>query len=189
MNIVIVLLIGLLFTQQEYKKEIEYVKEYAKQNGYNQEICFLVDFNKHCGKKRMYLVWMKKGVIDYNLSGLVAHGWGCGDDNDCTPSDFSNTPNSNCSSVGMSYIDGRDYSSYGLNYKYWLKGLDYTNNNMKKRIVVIHSYDGMSSEEIYPEELFRSQGCFTISNWHLEEYDKKIKQYEKYGKILLYAFK
>ncbi|MCB0443142.1 MAG: murein L,D-transpeptidase catalytic domain family protein [Flavobacterium sp.] len=36
-----------------------------------------------------------------------------------------------------------DYSSWGINVKYWLHGLESTKNNTVKRIVVLHTWNGV----------------------------------------------
>lgn len=191
----IVLLIMLTLTTScnienkvEYIEEIEYVKEYSDANGYNNRVAILVDFNKHCGKKRMFVVDLIEESVLSEYSALVAHGSGCGETENCTPAGFSNVPNSNCSSVGISFIGKRAYSNWGKNYKYWLGGLDDTNSNIQRRVVVLHAWDGIPDQEVYPDLIATSAGCFTVSIATLDRLDKLIKEEQQYGKILFYTF-
>ncbi len=167
-----------------YKKEVEVVKATLKEGNYNKEYCVLVDFSLHSGKKRMILYDLQNEKIKRTF--MVAHGEGCGQENG-KPQSFSNVPNSYCSSEGMAVIGNRDYSNWGINIKYWLKGLDDTNNNMRKRVVVIHSWGGIPEFSIYPFKLVQSQGCFTISNNSLKYLDEFIFRQDN-KKLLFYTF-
>ncbi|MBI6115980.1 murein L,D-transpeptidase catalytic domain-containing protein [Salegentibacter maritimus] len=168
-----------------YNEEIEEIKSTLKNANYNNEYCFLVDFSLHSGKKRMFLYNLKTQKIERSF--MVAHGEGCGQENG-TPETFSNIPNSLCSSEGMAVIGNRDYSNWGINIKYWLEGLDKTNNNMRKRVVVIHSWSGIPDFSIYPFKIVQSQGCFTMSNSALTYLDNFISKQDN-KRILFYTFK
>lgn len=170
---------------QQYKAQIELVKERMNGSAYNKKYCFLVDFSIHSGKKRMFLYNLETGEVEKSF--LVAHGEGCGEENG-TPRAFSNIPNSLCSSEGMAVIGERAYSNYGIHIKYWLQGLDETNSNIRKRVVVIHSWLGIPDFAIYPFKIIQSQGCFTISNASLTYLDEFISKQEN-QRILFYAFK
>ena len=168
-----------------YSSQAEEVRKRLKETNYNKEYCVLVDFSLNSGKKRMFLYNLKTDKIEESL--LVAHGDGCGE-TDGTPKRFSNAVNSNCSSEGMAVIKERAYSNWGINIKYWLQGLDISNNNMRKRVVVLHSWGGIPDIAIYPLKLIQSQGCFTISNQALLSIDNFIKGQQN-NQIILYAFK
>ena len=169
----------------KYMAQAQILKERARETNYNDSYAFLVDFSIHSGRKRMFLYNLKTGEVEKSF--MVAHGEGCGQKNGL-PITFSNTPNSLCSSEGMAVIGDRDYSNYGINIKYWLEGLDDTNNNMRRRIVVIHSWKGIPDFSIFPFKIIQSQGCFTVSNNALSYIDNFISQQEN-KKILIYAFK
>lgn len=171
--------------ENSYISQIEAVSERLEGTGYNREYCILVDFSLHSGKNRMFLYNLKTNEIEKSL--LVAHGDGCGQQNG-TPTKFSNTVNSNCSSEGFAVLGNRDYSNYGINIKYWLEGLEATNNRIKERVVVIHSWDWIPNVEIYPLPIAQSQGCFTVSNSSLRFLDDFISEQQN-KKLLLYAFK
>jgi hypothetical protein len=173
--------------QFDYTNEINLVKYYAKTHNYEDKLAFFVDFSIPSNKKRLFLISLEDGKPIYNMSYLVAHGKGCGQYNGI-PSGFSNTSGSNCSSIGLSVFERRDYSNWGIHIKYWLKGLESTNNNMKRRIVVIHSWEGIPDEEVN-DPIVQSDGCFTVSNQAMREIDKFIQDNNFSNKILLYSFK
>jgi len=168
-----------------YKAQVEMINEKLKGSDYNKDYFVLVDFALHSGKKRMFLYDLKTGTVESSF--MVAHGEGCGEENG-SPTTFSNIPNSLCSSEGLAVIGKRDYSNWGINIKYWLEGLDDTNNNMRKRVVVIHSWSGIPDFSIYPFKIVQSQGCFTMSNNALTYLDKFISKQEN-KRILFYTFK
>ncbi len=168
-----------------YKSQIQILQSTVLKSNYNDTYAFLVDFSIHSGKKRMFLYNLKTGKIEKSF--MVAHGEGCGQENG-SPRSFSNTPNSLCSSEGMAVIGERAYSKFGINVKYWLEGLDESNNNMRRRVVVIHSWKGIPDNSIYPLKIVQSEGCFTVSNIALSYIDNFISKQDN-KKILIYAFK
>jgi hypothetical protein len=170
-----------------YSNHISHVKNVAKTKGYNTRYAVLVDFSVHSGKKRWHIVDLETEKIVDEYSALVTHGSGCGQKN-ARPEGFSNVPGSLCSSLGLSVIAERDWSGWGVKYKYWLDGLDSTNNNMRKRIVVIHSWGGIPNTEIYPAPIIQSEGCFTLSDNYMKKLDEFLKAEKEFGNLLLYAF-
>lgn len=143
----------------------------------------MIDYSVHSGKNRFFIVDLKNETI-LNKA-LVCHGNCKGDNTKDIPTTFSNTANSYCSSLGMSVIAERDYSTWGSNYKYWLDGLEETNKNMRSRVVVLHSWEGVKDEETYPKALAMSWGCPTISLKMLDKIDQLL---ETEKKVLLYSF-
>lgn len=172
---------------RQYRNEIKLVKDYALKYNYNKRYAVLVDFSKHSGKKRFHIVDLQSEKILEDYSALVTHGSGCGQKN-ARPTNFSNVPGSLCSSLGMAAIGERDWSGWGVKFKYWLDGLDETNSNMRKRIVVIHSWGGIPDIEIYPAPIIQSEGCFTLSDNYMKKLDDFIKAEKENGRMLLYAF-
>ena len=183
--VVFSLLISKLNNSKNYYSEIKIISEVIKKHNYNSNFCILVDFSIHSGKNRMFLYNIKKGMVEDSF--LVAHGRGSGQSFG-KPKKFSNVSGSNCSSLGLAVTEGRDYSKWGVNIKYWLRGLDKTNNNLKKRVVVLHSWTGVPDFEVYPITIHQSQGCFTVSNNTMEKLDKLIKS-QKNKHIVIYSFK
>lgn len=168
--------------EKNYSEQIEYVK--SRVNG---RYCLFVDFSIHNGKERIFLIDLNKGELLEGFSGLVAHGSGCGT-RQGKPAGFSNVEGSNCSSIGLSILYSRDWSNWGVNIKYWLKGLDPTNSNMAERLVVFHSYEGIPDYEVYPSTIVDSWGCFTVSDKYFMKIDSFIQTNNLESKIYLYAF-
>ncbi len=133
------------------------LKEFIIGKGYNPEICFLIDMSIESGRNRFFVYDMKNDSV--LLSGLVAHG-SC-DDGFKTNVTFSNEINSGCSSFGKYKIGNAYYGRFGMAYK--LYGLDSSNRNAFKRSVVLHSYDCVPEQEIYPLPICNSRGCAMIS--------------------------
>ena len=74
---------------------------------------------------------------------------------------FSNTPNSLCSSLGKYKIGVKYNGRFGKAYK--LHGLENTNNKAYERYIVLHGYDCVPDETLYPEYLCNSEGCPMVS--------------------------
>lgn len=168
-----------------YEKEIKKIKDFAEANGYNQKIAFMVDYSIHSGSNRFFIVNLETSTISKRA--LVSHG-SCKDDdrNDADiVTNFSNKSGSLCTTLGMSVMADRAYSKWGANYKYWIDGLEEGNKNMRSRVVVLHSWEGIPDEEIYPEAVAMSWGCPTVSIAFLAELDKILKQESN---VLLYSF-
>ena len=167
----------------DYSIQINNIKQFSKQNKYNQKIAFMIDYSLHSGLPRFFVVDLQKNKII--KKGLVCHGNCNGDNNSDYSKIFSNTNNSYCSSLGFALITERAYSKWGKKFKYWLEGLEKTNSNMKSRVVVLHAWKGVPNESIYPESLATSWGCPTVSIDFLDELDIILK---KEKKVLLYSF-
>ena len=156
---------------------------FCKKKQYCEDYYFLVDLSVHSGKKRFYVYDFKqKKITDSNL---VTHG-SCDafDDNDTKyeKAKFSNRNDSHCSSIGKYKVGKRDYSTWGINVKYWLEGLEETNNNAAQRVVVLHSWEAVSNVEIYPQYTPLSWGCPAISDNFMAKLDAKL---QKTGKPVL----
>lgn len=133
------------------------INNYAVQNDMSTDYCFLVDMSLPSGRNRFFIYDLKRNSIIY--SGLVAHG-SCNETFLSRPR-FSNEPKGGCSSLGK-YKTGEFYrGKYGKSFR--LYGLDNCNSNAYKRAVVIHGYDCVPDEEIYPRVLCNSLGCVMVS--------------------------
>ena len=164
---------------------IKRIKQTIRTEQLNQQYAFIVRFDIHSGYERMFLYDLQqKQIIDHYM---CAHGSGCGE---CegTPCKFSNISRSYCSSEGMGYVHTQAESNWGNKIKYWVKGLDSTNNNMENRIVVMHSYEEILDTPIYPEALTNSLGCFMTSIEGMNRIDNFI-QSQANKKIALYSYK
>lgn len=156
---------------------------FCKKKQYCQDYYFLVDLSVHSGKKRFYVYDFKqKKITDSNL---VTHG-ACdaleNNDTKYEKAKFSNKNDSHCSSVGKYKVGKRDYSSWGINVKYWLDGLEDTNSNARDRVVVLHSWEAVANAEIYPQYTPLSWGCPAVSDAFMEKLDTKL---QKTGKPVL----
>ncbi len=161
--------------------------EFCKTNNFNTNICFLLDMKIHSGKKRFFVYDFVKDTII--KSGLVAHGCGINywsaDDSKNTPV-FSNVPESHLSSLGKYKIGKRGWSNWGIHVNYRIHGLDSTNDNAYKRNIVLHSWNLMTDEEIYPQGSAESWGCPAVSNQFMRELDALLKKQTK--PVLLWMY-
>jgi hypothetical protein len=158
---------------------------YCKEKNMDTNHCFLVDFSIHSGKYRFY-IWdfEKQNKV---ASSLCCHGMGGGSTEE-TPV-FSNKEGSYCSSYGKYAVGKKAYSKWGINIHYKLKGLEPSNNNAYKRIIVLHSYDPVSEDEIFPEQLPMgwSLGCPVVSNQTMRSIEQLMKKKSK--PVLLWIYK
>lgn len=159
------------------KPKADLTKEFCMKNGYNTDYCILIDFSIHSGKKRFFVWDFKSDSI--LLSSLCAHGYG--KNSTASKPIFSNVEGSYCSSLGKYKIGIRSYSKWGINVHYKMHGLEPTNDNAFKRIVVLHSFEYIPEEETYPTHLplGMSQGCPVISNETMRSIDELLKKQEK----------
>ncbi len=171
-------------TISNYTTQINHIKNFAKEKNYNKNIAFLIDYSLHSGRNRFFVVDLKTNK--FIKKGLVCHGDCKGINSNDFAKEFSNINDSHCTSLGMAVVQERAYSKWGKNYKYWLKGLEKTNNNMRDRVVVLHAWSGMDDKEIYPTALAPSFGCPTVSINFLDSLDVILKANKN---VLLYSFK
>jgi hypothetical protein len=103
---------------------------------------------------------------------IVAHGRNSGEE---YAKYFSNEVGSFKSSIGF-YRTGETYhGKHGLSLR--LDGLEYTNNNARKRAIVVHAADYVSSVFIKNNgRLGRSLGCPSLPKENYNEVIHKIKE-------------
>lgn len=176
------------FSAGEYnrlKLKADSAKVYCVDKGFNTNYCFLVDFCMHSGKKRFF-VWDFRGDSVVYAS-LCAHGYG--KNSTASKPVFSNVEGSYCSSLGRYKVGIRSYSKWGINVHYKLHGLEPTNDNAFKRVIVLHSYDLVPATDIYPVHLPLgiSQGCPVICNDVMRKVDKLLKGEAK--PVLLWMYR
>lgn len=120
----------------------------------NDSILTVIDFSKPSTQKRLYVLDMVNLKVLYKT--LVAHGRNSGQ---LIAKQFSNKLQSNMSSLGF-YVTGEPYygeHGYSLKLDGEEKGI---NDNARKRAIVIHSADYVSSRSISQLGfLGRSFGC------------------------------
>jgi L,D-transpeptidase catalytic domain len=149
------------------------IYNYAAENGFSTKYCFLADMNLPSGRKRFFVYDLEKNSVVY--SGLVAHG-SCNTTFLSRPR-FSNAPNCGCSSLGKYKVGEFYHGQYGKSFR--LYGLDNCNSNAYKRAVVIHGYDCVPDEEIYPRVLCNSLGCVMVSYNFFDRLSRLIGKSEK----------
>lgn len=149
---------------------------FVQQKGYQQDFCFLIDFSIPSGKHRFFVWDFRTQTITHQF--LVTHG-ACngvnGSDRLESGVTFSNINNSHCSSIGKYKVGNRDYSSWGIKVKYWLHGLEPTNNNAVQRVVVLHSWEAVPDMEVHPLPIVKSWGCPAVSNGAMWELDAMLQ--------------
>jgi hypothetical protein len=80
--------------------------------------------------------------------------------------------------LGKYKIGIRSYRKYGINIHYKLHGLESTNDNAFKRIIVLHSFDPVPAAQIYPAHLYMgmSLGCPVVSKAMMQKLDALLKK-------------
>jgi len=185
---IILLLLGLIISgssesakyplndNAKFESKVKEAFKYSKTHRMNTSYCIMIDMSIHSGKNRLFVYdFKKKEVI---IKGICAHGNGGG--STAYKPVYSNKVGSNCTSLGKYRLGQRAYSNWGINIHYKMHGLEKTNSNAYKRIVVLHSYTPVPATEIYPLLLFNvSYGCPVVANATLRKIDKLIKSGEK----------
>jgi len=177
------------------KKEILSEMEFARLNGhvseiksftlanrgYSKKIAFLVDMKIKSGKNRFFVYDLEnEKIID---QGLVAHGSGSETGIKGDILQFSNVPNSNCSSLGRYSIEKSYTGVFGKAFR--LQGLDQTNNNAMQRAIVLHRYKEVPDEE-KEYYIINSHGCPMVSELFFKRLEKVIEGSD--AKIMLYMY-
>lgn len=159
----------------------------ARQHKADTRYLILVDYSIPSNQDRLFIWDTEKDGIVEKL--WCAHGFGGGS----TPERpvFSNTLNSNCSSLGWFLIDcsvGRS-TKYGYDY-HAVDGLDASNSNARRREILIHQWHSVThdceAKIDRPMDLdMRCAGCFTTTDEGYKTIDRYIKSRSK--RLLLYA--
>jgi len=167
----------------DFNERIALARVYCKANKMNVSYCIFVDMNVHSGKNRMYVYDFKNDKII--ISGLCAHGNGGG--SSPHKAVYSNRIGSNCTSLGKYKIGKRAYSNWGINVHYKMHGLEKSNDNAYKRIIVLHSYTPVPSFETAPIPLFNvSEGCPVVANKTMRQIDQLIQTGQKNMLLWIY---
>jgi hypothetical protein len=139
----------------------------------NQRVMGVIDYKQHNSKERFYIIDMESGRVD---TYLTAHGKNSDPDFDGYATKFTNTPDSNTTSLGF-FLTAETY--YGSNgYSLRLDGLSTTNSNARKRAIVIHGAEYVSPGP----KIGRSYGCPAVEMRYHKDLIDQIK-----GGSLLYA--
>ncbi|MGH1516780.1 murein L,D-transpeptidase catalytic domain-containing protein [Chryseobacterium sp. JK1] len=162
------------------QSRISEIKNYIKENGYNQELVIFINFKIPSGKYRYFVYDLTKDKIVQKA--VVSHGSG----SVVPKSDalqFSNIEGSYQSSLGKYSIGDSYVGKFGKAYR--LKGLDATNDNAMQRAIVLHSYGCIPDSESNDPACL-SLGCPMLSANAFKESAKYIDTSKK--PIILYAF-
>jgi hypothetical protein len=162
------------------KEKLGKIRPYLNLNKYSENLIIIANMSENMSIKRMYVANPSKGKTLHTC--LVMHGKGRKSDAD--KANFSNIPNSLCSSLGKYKISERYPGKFGESYR--LDGLDSTNSNARKRAIVFHYYKPQSAaEDIGPH--FFSEGCPMLaeSDWRI--IDELIQKEDK--PVLLWMYK
>ena len=161
---------------------------FCKSNNRNTDFCLLFDMSIHSGKYRGFIWNFNTNSIEERF--LVSHGccdqqWS-GDKTKTNPK-FSNISDSHCSSLGKYLVAERGWSNWGINVKYELDGLEASNSNARKRIIVLHSWEVINDNEVYPVGTPEGWGCPAVSDNTMKKLDLKFQQSKK--PVLLWIYK
>ncbi len=120
----------------------------------NKDHLTVVDFARHSGKQRFFVLDMTSGAVSPYV---VAHGSGSDPDDTGIPTRFSNTPDSNMSSLGF-YVTAETYDGkHGRSLR--LDGVSSTDSNVRARAIVVHGASYVSEGR---SKQGRSWGCFAL---------------------------
>ncbi|UTW61135.1 murein L,D-transpeptidase catalytic domain family protein [bacterium SCSIO 12741] len=185
LGVAVLFLLGSFQPSEESRPEIRSQKglealTFAQENGMNTDFCILIDMGIHSGKKRLFVWNLESQSADQ--SGMVSHGscehpWS-GTETKENPI-FSNVPESHCSSLGKYKIGKRGYSQWGIHVNYKLHGLESSNNKAYSRIIVLHSWEAVSNDEVYPEGTPEGWGCPAVANDFMRKLDHLISSSDK----------
>jgi len=140
----------------------------------NKNFLTVVDFSKHSGKDRLFVVNLTTGAVQPHV---VAHGSGSDPGNTGYATKFSNVNNSNESSLGY-YLTGETYNGkHGNSLR--LDGVSPTNSNARARAVVMHGADYVSEGR---SKQGRSWGCLALPTSDKDAVIAKLK-----GGSVIYA--
>ena len=161
---------------KSYTSQHQSALAYCKEHQMNEDYYFLVDLSLHSGKNRFFVYDFKKGkVMDKNL---VTHG-ACDvfetNVKKYAKAKFDARQDSHCSMKGKFKIGKRDYSSWGINVKYWLHGLEPHNKTAVDRVVVLHSWTKVANVETYPVYAPLSWGCPAVSDAFMRKLDTRLQ--------------
>lgn len=153
---------------------------YCQSNQMNTDHCILINMSRPSGLFRLFVWSFEEESI--KQSALVAHGccnYTWGQDQTKNKPSFSNVPESYCSSLGKYKIGQRGWSNWGINVNYKLHGLEATNDNALDRLIVLHSWEAITNEEVYPAGTPEGWGCPAVSNEVMRSLDQLLKASSK----------
>lgn len=161
----------------------EQAQNIARGMGLNEKYCIFVDYSLPSGTPRMFVWSFDEGRVI--ASTYVMHGSGMGSTDEKPV--FSNTPGSNCSSLGRFAIT----HEHGNRNKsgYFVRGLDFSNQSARGRALMVHRakwVDINCWRQYIPVNSKCCQGCFTISSRGMDYIGQLVEHEPK--QILLWSY-
>jgi len=155
-----------LIPRDALDQSFEYLNSHADLVA-NKNYLTIIDFTKPSTAKRCHVIDLRTGHVE---TLLVAHARNTGLDR---AEHFSNQNGSNKSSLGI-YLTGELYQGkHGLSMR--LDGMEPTNNNARKRAIVMHGADYVSPKVIEQQgRLGRSLGCPALEMGVIERIVKEL---------------
>ena len=130
----------------------------------NRDAMFLVDFDRHSSRPRLYRLNLQDGRVEQFRT---AHGLGSDPAHTGFAQRFSNTPNSNASSIGSYLTAGMSRGAVHAE-NVLLDGMDGTNYMARDRAIIVHAADYCEPSYLSQYgKLGRSNGCFSLSRQDL----------------------
>lgn len=169
MNILTKMLFNFLISKTYYDLITQARNVQVKYHPINKKYVVMVDYSKSINSERLYVIDIVKSSI-INKS-TVSHARNSGYD---VTYAFSNELHSKKSSLGV-YITKGTYHG-GFSYSLVLNGLDATNSNAKRRLIIFHSNKTMRTKW--------SWGCLATP----DSINKRIIDLMK-GGCLVYVYK
>lgn len=150
---------------------------FCEEQGLNTDFYIFIDMDVHSGKNRMFVYDLQTDSL--LATGLCSHG--CGEnpwsyDFSKENPTFSNVVDNHQSSLGKYKIGKRGYSNFGIHVNYRLHGLESTNDNSYERDIMLHSWDVIENEEVYPAGCPEGWGCPAVSNEMMTFVDGLLKK-------------
>ncbi|MDE6770862.1 MAG: murein L,D-transpeptidase catalytic domain family protein [Muribaculaceae bacterium] len=161
------------------------VSEFKNKAKYGEDISIYVDYSIPSSQPRFFVYDNRKDSLISKSK--CAHG--CGGGSTADKPIFSNTPGSECSSLGTYRVRCIDKLNTATLPCIRIDGLSKTNSNAAARGIVIHEgpilADDISIGVIIPISKYISQGCFTISS---KTFNLLRDEMHKNKNIYLYAY-
>lgn len=167
-------LIGSTFGNTNYETlgaRAEKALKYAHKNGMNQKYCLLLDYSIPSGTPRLFVWSFADNKVVYKAHAM--HGPGNG--STAQHPIFSNSPGSNCSSLGKFEVT----KQHGTKNKtgFYLKGKGLSNSNARARGIMLHGskwVDFNKWKKYIPLNKQSCLGCVTVSSKDMKYLDKLI---------------
>jgi len=147
------------------KEKANQARTFCQKKQLNTDFCILIQIDRHSGLERFFVYDLKNDSIMHRF--LVAHGccaYAWSETFSKEKPTLSNQEGSHCTSLGKYKIGARRKSEWGVKIKYLLHGLEKSNDQALLRQIVLHSWERIADQEVFPEGTVEGWGCPAISN-------------------------